>query len=598
MRKELILLREQMQQAGVDAYIIPTNDYHGSEYVGDFFKTREYVSGFTGSAGVLVVLKDCAGLWTDGRYFLQAQSQLMGSGIDLFRMGQPGVPKIPDYLADRLKKGQTVGYDGKMMMAKQAAAFRRRLAPLGISVRENLDLVGEIWKDRPAMSRKTAWLLDLKYAGVDRKDKIGWIRDYMKKRHADVFLLASLEDIAWLLNIRGDDIECTPVVLSYLMMTGDTVVWYVQPDAVPDVVRDTLAADGVTFAAYEQIYTDVAALSEGQILLFDSGHLNALLYGSIPDSVRRIDTRNPTLLMKAIKNPVEVANERKAHIEDGIAVTKFIYWLKQNVAQGEITEISAAKHLGRLRAARDHYIEDSFAPIIAYGKHGAIVHYSATETTDTVLRPRGFVLADTGGHYYEGTTDITRTIALGSLTQKEKDMYTTVLRCHIDLADLHFLEGCTGQSVDAVARRPLWDLGLDYNHGTGHGVGYLLSVHEGPNNFRYRRPDSSAADCILQEGMITSDEPGVYLEGEFGIRLENLIVCEKNEKNDFGTFLKFDPLTMVPFDREAIVPEQMTAQELHWLNAYHKRVYENIAPYLNAQEREWLAAETAEIRQG
>lgn len=594
MREELCCLRERMQEESVDAYLIMTDDFHGSEYVGDYFKSREYISGFTGSAGTLLVRKDCAGLWTDGRYFLQAETQLAGSGITLFRSGQPGVPDLEDYLAEQLADGQTLGFDGRCVMAGYARKLRERLEQKGVRIRNDLDLVGDVWPDRPALSKEPVWPLAERYAGIGVKDKLAEVRQILHKRKADWFLLASLEDICWLLNMRGNDVACTPVVLSYLMMSRDQVFWYVQREAVPEPVQADLREAGVVLREYGQIYEDVSRLPGGVRLLCDENHVNDALISRIAPDVVVVDGENPTLLLKAVKNPVEIANEKAAHIKDGIAVTRFIYWLKTRVGREEITEISAASRLEMFRREQEDYLEPSFYPILAYGPHGAIVHYSADETSDVPLEPEGFLLADTGGHYMEGTTDITRTIALGPLTEEQKEMYTTVLKAHIRLADAVFLQGAAGVSLDVLARTPLWERGLDYNHGTGHGVGYLLSVHEGPNSFRFRPSAVRGGDHVMKEGMITSDEPGIYLEGKFGVRLENLLVCAARQTNSYGTFLGFEPLTMVPFDRDAILWDTLSEKELRWLAAYHQKVYESLAPHLSEEERQWLR-ETTEI---
>ena len=592
MREELCCLRERMQEESVDAYLIMTDDFHGSEYVGDYFKSREYISGFTGSAGTLLVRKDCAGLWTDGRYFLQAETQLAGSGITLFRSGQPGVPDLEDYLAEQLADGQTLGFDGRCVMAGYARKLRERLEQKGVRIRNDLDLVGDVWPDRPALSKEPVWQLAERYAGIGVKDKLAEVRQILHKKKADWFLLASLEDICWLLNVRGNDVACTPVVLSYLMMSRDQVFWYVQREAEP--VQADLQEAGVVLREYGQIYEDVSRLPGGVRLLCDENHVNDALISRIAPDVVVVDGENPTLLLKAVKNPVEIANEKAAHIKDGIAVTRFIYWLKTRVGREEITEISAASRLEMFRREQEDYLEPSFYPILAYGPHGAIVHYSADETSDVPLEPEGFLLADTGGHYMEGTTDITRTIALGPLTEEQKEMYTTVLKAHIRLADAVFLQGAAGVSLDVLARTPLWERGLDYNHGTGHGVGYLLSVHEGPNSFRFRPSAVRGGDHVMKEGMITSDEPGIYLEGKFGVRLENLLVCAARQTNSYGTFLGFEPLTMVPFDRDAILWDTLSEKELRWLAAYHQKVYESLAPHLSEEERQWLR-ETTEI---
>lgn len=602
MRKELLRLRERMQAEGIDAWLIMTDDFHGSEYVGDYFKCREYISGFTGSAGTLLVLKDHVGLWTDGRYFLQAKEQLEGSGITLYRSGQPGVPSLENVLQERLSAGETLGFDGRCVMAGYARRLREQLEEKGITVVSGFDLVGDVWEDRPPLSREPVWILPEEYAGMGAGEKIAEVRRVLKQKKADWFLLASLEDICWLLNVRGNDVECTPVVLSYLLMSQEEVRWYVQTEALSPEVRDYLAQTGICLREYGEIYADVERLPAGSRLLYDENHVNDALISRIPPEVEAEDGENPTLLLKAIKNPVEVSNERAAHIKDGVAVTRFLFWLKKQRKEEEtgkwqtpVTELGAAAKLETFRREQDGYLGPSFYPILAYGEHGAIVHYAADEDSDIPLRPEGFLLADTGGHYKEGTTDITRTIALGPLTREQKEMYTLVLKGHIRLADAVFLKGAAGMSLDVLARTPLWERGLDYNHGTGHGVGYLLSVHEGPNSFRYRPAATRGNDCVLEEGMITSDEPGIYLEGRFGIRLENLLVCARKRENTFGVFLGFEPLTMVPFDREAILGEMLSEKERNWLNIYHRKVFETLSPYLEEEERRWLREETAEI---
>ena len=588
MKRELELLRVKMKETGVDACLIPTSDFHGSEYVGDYFKCREYISGFTGSAGTLVVTLDEAGLWTDGRYFLQAAKQLSGSGITLMRERQPGVPSIEEYLKTTLKKGETLGFDGRCIMAEYADTLITQLNALGVAVRTDIDLPGAVWEKRPPLSAQAVWPLPVEYAGESSESKIKRVREFLSEKKAQYLLLTSLEDIAWLLNMRGNDVESTPVILSYLLLGQQEIIWYVQEECLSEKIKILLEMQGIKNAPYAQIYEDVKKLPEEASVYYDKAAVNTALVSALPEKVKKIEGVNPTLLFKAKKNPVEVENERKAHIKDGVAVTKFIYWLKKNVGKQKVTERTAAAKLEEFRMAQENYIEPSFAPIIAYKEHGAIVHYSATKESDAEIQPESFVLADTGGHYLEGTTDITRTIALGTLTQEEKEMYTTVLKGHIQLEIARFLQGCSGQSLDILARTPLWEKGLDYNHGTGHGVGYLLSVHEGPNSFRYRPSVNGRKDCILEEGMITSDEPGIYLEGKFGIRLENMIVCQKDVENEYGSFLCFDSLTLVPFDLSAIILEELSTKERRWLEQYHKKVFETISPYLTEEETEWL----------
>lgn len=595
MRRELELLREKMRETGVDACLIPTSDFHGSEYVGDYFKCREYISGFTGSAGTLVVTLDEAGLWTDGRYFLQAAKQLEGSGIMLRKERQSGVPAIEEYLKQTLKKGETLGFDGRCIMQDSAEKLITQLNAQGVAVRTDIDLTGAVWKNRPELSAQPVWPLPVEYAGESSESKIERVREFLVEKKADYFLLTSLEDIAWLLNMRGNDVESTPVILSYLLLGEKKLTWYVQEKCLSEKIKILLDMQGIKAAPYAQIYEDVKKLPEDASIYYDKSAVNTALVSSLPEKVKKIEGVNPTFLFKAKKNPVEVENERNAHIKDGVAVTKFIYWLKSQIGKTKITEISVAEQLEQFRNTQEHYVEPSFAPIIAYKEHGAIVHYSATKESDVELKPESFVLADTGGHYLEGTTDITRTIALGSLTQEEKEMYTTVLKGHIQLEMARFLQGCSGQSLDVLARTPLWEKGLDYNHGTGHGVGYLLSVHEGPNSFRYRPSVNGRNDCVFEEGMITSDEPGIYLEGKFGIRLENMIVCQKDMENDYGSFLCFDALTLVPFERSAIIAEELSTKEKEWLNKYHQKVFETIAPYLTEEEAGWLREETQEF---
>ncbi len=636
----LAALRSLMKKKGIDAYLIPTDDFHASEYVGDYFKCREYITGFTGSAGTAVVMQNMAGLWTDGRYFIQAEQQLAGSGVTLFKMGEPEVPTIHEFLEKELGAGQCLGFDGRTVSAKEGAELGEKLRKKGVRIDDAEDLVGEIWTDRPALSCEPVIELGVEWAGKTRAEKCAELRKKMEEG-ADVFLLASLDDIAWLLNIRGGDVQCNPVVLSYLAMTREEILLFANEKAFPEEVRRALEADGVALRPYDAVYayaasigkapgkdTDTASgsvrddavnsdqteqtsgdvVSMGQTeqasddtsarrmkVLLCRNAVNSRLVSSIPADVEILDEENPTQLSKAVKNPTEVTNERIAHEKDGVALTKFIYWLKKNVGKLPITELSAADHLHELRAAQEHFMGDSFEPIIAYGSHAAIVHYSATQETDVPIEPKGLLLADTGGQYLEGTTDVTRTIVMGSLTEEEKKYFTLVLRGTLNLADVKFRYGCTGRNFDYIAREPLWRMGEDFNHGTGHGVGYFLNVHEAPNGFRWKKVPEREDDVVFEEGMITSDEPGYYAEGKFGIRHENLILCKKAEKTEFGQFMCFEHLTMAPFDLEGIVPELLTERERTLLNAYHAKVYETIAPQLDPEEREWLAQATRAI---
>lgn len=583
-----------MKEKKIDAYLVPTDDFHGSEYVGDYFKCRKYITGFTGSAGTAIITQDMAGLWTDGRYFIQAADQLRDTTIELFKSGEPGVPTVHQFLNDKLEEGMCLGFDGRTVSAREAEELQELLQKKHITFSVNDDLIGEIWEDRPVLSCEPVMELDIRWTGKSRADKIAEIREQMKAKEADTFILTSLDDIAWLLNIRGNDIHCCPVVLSYLVMMENELRLYANAAAFSEEIRSNLEADGVKIYPYDDVYSYVQTISSDKKVLLSRANVNSRLVSNIPSEVTILDEPNLTLLPKAVKNKTEMENERIAHIKDGIAVTKFIHWLKKNVTRTTITELSAAEKLYQFRSEQEHFLGDSFDPIIAYGTHAAIVHYSATEATDIPLEARGMVLADTGGHYLEGTTDITRTIVLGPVTAKEKKFFTAVLRGNLNLAAAKFKYGCTGLNLDYLARGPLWELGEDYNHGTGHGVGYLLNVHEGPNSFRWKNLPGNPAP-VLEEGMITSDEPGYYLENEFGIRHENLVLCKKAEKTSFGQFMCFEPLTMVPFDLEGINPEEMTERERKLLNDYHQKVYTTISPYLDEEEKEWLKQATREI---
>ena len=593
-KQKLNALRILMKEKKIDAYLVATDDFHGSEYVGDYFKCRKYITGFTGSAGTAIITQDMAGLWTDGRYFIQAADQLRDTTIELFKSGEPGVPTMHQFLNDKLEEGMCLGFDGRTVSAREAEELQELLQEKHITFSVNDDLIGEIWEDRPVLSCEPVMELDIRWTGKSRADKIAEIREQMKAKEADTFILTSLDDIAWLLNIRGNDIHCCPVVLSYLVMMENELRLYANAAAFSEEIRSNLEADGVKIYPYDDVYSYVQSISSDKKVLLSRANVNSRLVSNIPSEVTILDEPNLTLLPKAVKNETEMENERIAHIKDGVAVTKFIHWLKKNVTRTTITELSTAEKLYQFRSEQEHFLGESFDPIIAYGTHAAIVHYSATEATDIPLEARGMVLADTGGHYLEGTTDITRTIVLGPVTAKEKKFFTAVLRGNLNLAAAKFKYGCTGLNLDYLARGPLWELGEDYNHGTGHGVGYLLNVHEGPNSFRWKNLPGNPAP-VLEEGMITSDEPGYYLENEFGIRHENLVLCKKAEKTSFGQFMCFETLTMVPFDLEGINPEEMTERERKLLNDYHQKVYTTISPYLDEEEKEWLKQATREI---
>ncbi len=592
--EKLDALRAQMRAHHMQAYIVPTDDYHASEYVGDYFKARKYLSGFTGSAGTLVVLEQEAALWTDGRYFLQAADQLDGSGITLMKSGQPGVPKIAQYLAEKLTDGATVGFDGRTLSHSFVEQLHQELDGHQISYEGNYDLVDLVWTDRPPMSKQPVYELDTTYTGMSREEKLAQIRGDLREAGADACLITALDEIAWLLNLRGADIAYTPVFLAYMIVEPERAALCVHREILSDVIIGKLQQAGVVIDAYEAVEQRLQTLPEGLRLLIDAQGISERLMECIPAHVACIPAMSPVTRRKAVKTPQEMEHERMAHVRDGIAVTRLIYWLKHEVGNGQITEMDAAEQLVHFRSEQKDYLYESFAPIIAYGAHGAIVHYDATPQTNVTLEPHGLCLMDTGGHYLDGTTDITRTIALGALTEEEIRAYTTVLRGHLNLAAARFPEGVCGQNLDILARMPLWKQGLDFNHGTGHGVGYLLSVHEGPQRIHWRlRPGQEVIP--FEEGMIVSDEPGLYIEGKFGIRHENLLLCRRDEANEYGQFLRFEPLTMVPFDREAIDVAMLTQPERDELNAYHARVYETLRPYFTGDEAQWLAEVTAPL---
>ena len=591
MRQQLIDLRAAMQKHGADYCLVPSNDFHGSEYLSSHFKTRKWVSGFTGSAGTLLVGKDWAGLWTDGRYFIQAAQQLEGSGIDLMKMGEPGVPTLNEYLEKTLQQGQVLAFDGRVVSAKQEMGLRKIAEKCGASIACEDDLVGEIWTDRPALSAQPVFELSAEVVGKSRAEKLMDLRSALAKEGADAVVIASLMDVCWLMNLRGADVACTPVVLSFAAVTETEAVLFINPAVLSDEIKHNLAEDGVTIRAYEDVYDYVRGLNEGVRLMLNRNVVNSKLEACVPVNVQVIDRPDPTTLPKACKNEKEVDNFRIAHIKDGAAVTKFMRWLKTNVGKIDMDELSVAEKLEEFRAEQPGYIGPSFEPIMGYGPHGAIVHYSATKETCAKVEPKSFLLSDTGAHFIEGSTDITRTYALGELTDDEKRFYTLVLKGNLQLGNAQWKAGCTGANLDYLAREPLWRLEADYNHGTGHGVGYILSVHEGPQSIHWGRANTTP----LEVGMITSNEPGFYLEGAFGVRLENLTAVKEVATNGYGRFLRFETLTMVPFDLDAIVPELLGDECRGILNAYHAKVRTTLAPYMTAEENVWLADATRAI---
>lgn len=590
--ERLSQLRRLMADNSIDAYIIVTDDFHGSEYVGSYFKEREFMSGFTGSAGTLVVLGDWAGLWTDGRYFIQAASQLEGSSIELMRMYEPDVPAIPEFLSEKLEPGTRVGFDGRTVSISFARELEKKLSPSDISFVWDIDLVDFIWKDRPAVSAKPVWELDIKYTGLSRAVKLSMVREKMRENKAGILIITALDEIAWLLNLRGNDVRCTPVFLAYMLITEDGAALYVRNSIINHKIRDDLENDNIKLNDYDAIYNDLAGVCREKSVMLDTASVNYRILQSLPENARVIERQSPVIFMKAVKTNTEQENIRCAHIKDGVAVTKFIYWLKTNVPIERITELDAAAKLEQFRRSMDGFIESSFDSIIAYGAHGAIVHYEPTPGTNVVMKPEGLCLTDTGAHYMEGTTDITRTVPLGLLTDEERRAYTIVLRGHLKLGAAVFTKGVSGPNLDCLARGPLWENGMDFNHGTGHGVGYLLNVHEGPQRIHWRIKEKPVP---FEAGMVVSNEPGVYVEGKFGVRHENLELVCNGERSNYGQIMYFDALTLVPFDKDAIDISLMSDNEIKLLNRYHKKVYDAISPWFEGDELRWLQKYTAPL---
>lgn len=591
--KRVEKLRALMAEKGMDAYVVPTADFHQSEYVGEHFKARKFISGFSGSYGTAVITKDDGGLWTDGRYFFQAINELEGSGIRLMKMFVGDTPSVTEFLADVVPEGGTVGFDGRVMSMGEGEEFEEALTPKNIKINYSEDLIDEIWEDRPPLSEKPAFFLEEKYSGESTASKLARVREKMKEAGADIHIIASLDDTCWLLNVRGDDIDFFPLLLSYSIVTMDSVELYVDERKLNDQILAEFAKNNVHIHPYNDIYEDVKKLDPSLSAMIDPMKMNYALFKNIP--CKTVEAANPEILMKAMKNPVELENIKEAHIKDGIAITKFMYWVKTRFDKEKITELSAADKLTSLRAAQDGYIRDSFEPLCAFADHAAMMHYSPSPESDVELKEGAFFLNDTGGGYYQGSTDITRTFVLGSVDQQMKKYFTAVVRAMMRLSRARFLYGCYGYNLDILARGPIWDLDLDFQCGTGHGVGYLGNVHEPPTGFRWYIVPSKNEHHQLEEGMVITDEPGIYEDGQFGIRIENEFIVRKGVQNKYGQFMYFETITFAPIDLDGIDPEEMSKDEREWLNNYHKDVYEKIGPHLTDEEREWLKEYTRAI---
>ena len=573
----------------IQAFIIPSTAPHLSEYVAPHWKSREWISGFTGSAGTVVITEKKAGLWTDSRYFLQAAEQLQGSGIDLYKEMLPETPSITKFLSDELQPGESVGIDGKMFSVEQVESMQAELSAKNIQIVFCPDPMDELWENRPPMPESPAFVYDIKYAGKSCSEKIAAIRTELKKKSAESVMLSALDEIAWTLNLRGNDVHCNPVVVSYLLITEKKAVLFIAPEKVTEEVRNYLEKQQIEIQNYSDTEIYLSDLNSSSILM-NPAKTNYSVFSSVNPQCRIIRGEAPVALLKAIRNEQEIKGIHAAMQRDGVALVKFLRWLESAVPSGTETELSIDRKLHAFRATQDLYVGESFDTIAGYKEHGAIVHYSATEESNATLHPKGFLLLDSGAQYLDGTTDITRTIALGELTTEEKTDYTLVLKGHIALAMAVFPSGTRGAQLDVLARMPLWSHKMNFLHGTGHGVGHFLSVHEGPQSIRMNENP-----IVLQPGMVTSNEPGVYKGGSHGIRTENLtLVCSAGE-GLFGEYLKFETITLCPICKKGIIKELLTADEVDWLNNYHQQVYEKLSPKLNEEEKAWLKEATAAI---
>ena len=590
--ERIAALREAMKQHKIDAYIIPTSDPHMSEYPADCWKYREWISGFTGSAGTVIITADKAGLWTDSRYFLQASTQLEGTGIELFKMMLPETPTIPEFLTHELKEGQTVGLNGEIYSLADARSLEKALAEKEIKLNTNASLIDPIWKERPAIPEAPMFEMPIELSGKSTEDKLLDINKMLHKAGADCTILSALDEVAWTFNIRGTDVAYNPVVISYAFVSEKESVLFVNPKKIPAEIAEHLKKEGVTLADYGMLATFLSRLPERTRVFIDSKRTNVAIYNALPKSSILIEGISPANHLKSIKNETEIKGFRNAVLKDGIAMTKFYFWLEKMLKAGEkVTELSAAAKLTALRSEQPQYVMDSFASISSYGPHGAVVHYSPTPETDTELKTDSLYLLDSGAQYLDGTTDITRTIALcDEPSEQMKKDFTRALKGTIGIAKCKFPAGIRGCLIDAFARKALWDAGINYLHGTCHGIGHCLNVHEGPQSIRMEENP-----VILEPGMVMSDEPAMYRPGEYGIRTENMSLIREDSETEFGKFLGFETLTLCYIDTKLVIPSMLSVREHAWLNKYHQMVYDLVSPHLNEEEKAWLKEKTAEI---
>lgn len=581
-------MRAFMSKNDIDAFIVPSTDAHLSEYPALHWESRVWISGFTGSAGTIVVTKDKSGLWTDSRYFIQATQQLENTTIDLFKEGLPNTPSITEWLAQTLGKSATVGIDAQVFAAREAQTLEKELTKKGLKLNIDTDPFAEIWKDRPAIPTNPIFILPEKYTGESAKSKISRVCDAVEKEGASSLLVAALDTVAWLYNIRGNDVKCNPVAVCFAYVSRRESILFIDPKKLTDEAKSYLQGEGIVLADYSKVYDYVSKLNE--TICLDSSKVTLKLLNTINKSFAPVNIPSPADLMKSCKNEVELSGFRNAMLKDGVAMVQFLMWVDENIGKTKITEIDIPKKLIEFRSKQELFVGESFDTISGYGPHGAIVHYNVTEKSSLEVKPEGLLLVDSGGQYFDGTTDITRTIAVGELTEQMKKDYTMVLKGHIAIATAIYPQGTRGSQLDILARKALWDQGLNYLHGTGHGIGHFLNVHEGPQNIRLNENPTT-----LQLGMVTSNEPGLYRDGKYGIRLENLVATQKEMTTEFGDFYSFETITLCPFDTRPIVKDMLTKAEVDFLNAYHKRVYDKLSPRLNETEKQWLKNKTHEI---
>lgn len=587
---KLSSLREQMAANQLSAYIIPSSDPHLSEYLPEHWKSRAWLSGFTGSAGTLVVTGDGAALWTDSRYFLQGEQELQGTGIELCKMGLPNTKTIEEWLAHHVPKGETVGFDGRLVTLSQGKTFVLELSKLGFKVDVDADLMAAVWRDRPQLPQGKAFEHKLQYSGVSASEKIGAIRNELQKVGANACILTMLDEVAWTFNIRGNDVEYNPVVLSYGYISQDEAILFINPEKLEEELAESLTLQGVTLMGYDEVESVIASAEADTVFAVDEARINHRLYMQIPEQVQKVKGVSIPTKLKAVKNAVEIENMRQSHIKDGVAMCQFLHQLEAEVGQGKVTELGISQMLKERRGVQQGFVSESFGTIAGYREHGAIVHYSASEQSSSAVKPEGFLLVDSGAQYVQGTTDITRTIHLGNPTQEEKEDYTLVLKGMIRLSMAHFPMGTRGSQLDILAREAMWNRGINYGHGTGHGIGAFLNVHEGPQSIRMNENP-----VTIEPGMVQSNEPGIYRAGKYGIRIENLILCREALETDSGKFLNFETLTLCPIDTTPIAVEMLNPDERSWLNGYHKMVFQKLSPVLNKELKDWLKEKTREI---